>query len=110
MKRIRSYSRVTTEALFLFGKLIKTARLERGQTSEELAERAGISRTTLRNIENGGPGTEIGAAFEVATLLGIRLFDVDPPILALHSARLDEKLTLLPKSARPTASEVDDDF
>ena len=29
MKRIRSYSRVTTEALSLFGKLIRTTRLER---------------------------------------------------------------------------------
>lgn len=110
MKRIRSYSRVTTEALSLFGKLIKTTRLEREQTSEELAERAGISRTTLRNIENGGPGTEIGAAFEIAVLLGIRLFDVDQTTLALHAARLDEKLTLLPKTARPANLEIDDDF
>lgn len=110
MKRIRSYSRVTTEALSLFGKLIRTTRLERGRTSEELAERAGISRTTLRNIENGEPGTEIGAVFEVATLLGIRLFDLDQTGLTLHAARLEEKLTLLPKAARPASPEVDDDF
>jgi transcriptional regulator with XRE-family HTH domain len=110
MKRVRSYSRVTTEALSLFGKLIKTTRLERGQTAEELAERAGISRTTLRHIESGELGTEIGAVFEVATLLGIRLFDVGQLTLAQHSARLDEKLTLLPKTARPASPEVDDDF
>jgi transcriptional regulator with XRE-family HTH domain len=110
MKRVRSYSRVTNEALSLFGKLIKTKRLERGHTSEGLSERAGISRTTLRKIENGEPGTEIGAVFEVATLLGIRLFDLDQPGLALHAARLDEKLALLPKAARRANPEVDDDF
>ncbi len=110
MKRIRSYSRVTTEALSLFGKLIKTTRLDRRQTSEEVAERAGISRTTLRNIENGSAGTEIGAAFEVAALLGIRLFDLDPSSLVLHTARLDEKLTLLPRVARAPNTEIDDDF
>ena len=110
MKRIRSYSRVTTEALSLFGKLIRTTRLERGQTSEDLAERAGISRATLRSIENGGPGAEIGAVFEVATLLGIRLFDVEPSTLAQYAARLDDRLTLLPKTARPSSPEVNNDF
>ncbi|WP_417810054.1 helix-turn-helix transcriptional regulator [Thioclava sp.] len=110
MKRKRSYSRITKQALSIFGKLIRVGRTERGMTAQELADRAGISRTTLYNIEKGAPGPEIGTVFEVAALVGIRLFDFDDRTLAMHSARLDAKLTLLPKSVRASKQEVDDDF
>ena len=110
MKRKRSYSRVTRQALSLLGKLIRIGRTERAMTAQDLADRAGISRTTLYNIEKGEPGPEIGIVFEVATLVGVRLFEYDERTLAMHNARLDEKLTLLPKSVRPSSQEVDDDF
>lgn len=110
MKRTRSYSRATKQALSLFGKLIRAARVERGLTAAELSERAGITRKTLRRIEYGEPGPEIGTVFEVATLVGIRLFGLDDQTLAMHNARLDEKLALLPKSVRHSPPEVDDDF
>ncbi len=110
MKRPRSYSRVTRQALSILGKLIKAGRLERELTAAELSERAGISRKTLRNIENGEAGTEIGIVFEVATLVGVRLFDVDDREGAMHNTHLEEKLTLLPKRVRPSRQEVDDDF
>lgn len=110
MSRHRSYSRVTHLALALLGKLIRVGRAERGLTAQELAERAGISRTTLASIEKGTPGPEIGIVFEVAALVGVRLFDYDERSLDLHNARLDEKLTLLPKRIRPKSIEIDDDF
>jgi len=110
MKRKRSYSRVTRQALSLLGKLIRIGRTERGMTAQDLADRAGISRTTLYNIEKGAPGPEIGIVFEVAALVGVRLFEYDERTLAMHNARLDEKLTLLPKAVRPSSQEVDDDF
>lgn len=110
MRRTRSYSRVTKQALSILGKLIKVGRLERGLTAAELAERAGITRKTLRRIEYGEPGPEIGTVFEVASLIGVRLFQYDELTLQMHNARLDEKLTLLPKSVRPSGKEVDDDF
>ena len=110
MKRKRSYSRITKQALSIFGKLIRVGRTERGMTAQELADRAGISRTALYNIEQGAPGPEIGTVFEVAALVGVRLFYFDDRTLAMHSARLDEKLTLLPKSVRTSKQEVDDDF
>ena len=110
MARNRSYSRVTRQALTMLGKLIRVGRAERGLTAQELADRAGISRTTLSSIENGAPGPEIGIVFEVASIVGLRLFDYDERALQLHSARLDDKLTLLPKSVRRTKKEVDDDF
>lgn len=108
--RQRSYSRVTRQALTMFGKLIRIGRAERGLTAQELADRAGISRTTLSSIEKGAPGPEIGIVFEVASLVGVRLFDYDERTLQTQNARLDEKLTLLPKSVRHTVKERDDDF
>ncbi|MDH6266624.1 transcriptional regulator with XRE-family HTH domain [Rhizobium sp. SG_E_25_P2] len=110
MKRTRSYSRVTKQALSILGKQIKAGRLERGLTAVELSERAGISRKTLRGIENGQSGSEIGIVFEVAALVGVRLFETDDRTLAIQNARLDEKLTLLPKSVRHSKPEFDDDF
>jgi len=110
MKRTRSYSRITKQALSILGKRIKVGRTERGLTAAELAERAGITRKTLRRIEHGEPGSEVGIVFEVAALVGVRLFDHDGRILQMHHARLDEKLTLLPRSVRPSGTEVDDDF
>ncbi|MBM3095622.1 helix-turn-helix domain-containing protein [Ensifer sp. T173] len=110
MPRKRSYSRVTREALTMLGKLIRVGRAERRLTAQELADRAGISRTTLSSIEKGTPGPEIGIVFEVASLVGVRLFDYDERTLQMHNARLDEKLSLLPKSVRHTMKEVDDDF
>lgn len=110
MKRARSYSRVTKQALSILGKLIKAGRLERKLTADELSERAGITRKTLRNVENGEAGSEIGIVFEVAALVGVRLFDFDDRTLAMHHARLEEKLTLLPKRVRHGTQEVDDDF
>ncbi len=110
MARKRSYSRITRQALSILGKLIRHGRAERGMTAQELADRAGISRTTLYSIEKGDPGSEVGIVFEVASLVGVRLFEYDERTLAMHNARLDEKLTLLPKSVRPSVKEVDDDF
>lgn len=101
---------MTRQALTMLGKLIRIGRAERGLTAQELADRAGISRTTLSSIEKGAPGPEIGIVFEVASLVGLHLFESDERMLQVHSSRLDEKLTLLPKSVRHAVKEVDDDF
>ena len=110
MKRRRSYSRVTRHALSLLGKLIRAERTQRNMTAQDLADRAGISRTTLYNIEKGEPGPEIGSVFEVATIVGVHLFEHDERMLQVHNTHLDEKLALLPKSVRPSTQEIDDDF
>ncbi len=110
MKRKRTYARRTRQALSIMGKLIRIGRMERGMTAQELADRAGISRTTLHNIEKGAPGVEIGTVFEAASLAGVPLFENDETALSAENARLAEKLTLLPKSVRTSRTEVDDDF
>lgn len=110
MKRKRSYSKVTCRALSILGKSIRLGRMERGMTAQELANRAGISRSTLYKIEKGEPGPEVGTVFEVAVLVGVRLFGDDGPKLAMHEAQVETKLALLPQSVRPSAREVDDAF
>ena len=66
----RSYSRYTEEAITLLARLIRAARLERKLSAREVAERASISRSMLQRIEKGDLKCEIGAVFEVATILG----------------------------------------
>ena len=76
----------------------------------ELAERAGISRGLLQRIEKGDLGCRIGAVFEAAVLVGIKLFDADEVSLATRIRQADDKIALLPKHIHPGKKVVDDDF
>ena len=108
--RKRTYSRVTREATELFGKLIRLGRKERKMTENELAGRAGISRATLQKIERGDLKCEVGLFFEVATLVGVKLFEADnSSTVSMHLGRINDKLALLPQRVR-TSVKVDDDF
>ena len=107
---IRTYSRYSCDAVALLGKLIRSARKERKLTTQELAERAGISRGLLQRIEKGDLKCGIGTVFEVATIVGVKLFEAEETTLTKHIRQTDEKLALLPKSVRKTAKVVDDDF
>ena len=51
----------TQEILNQMGEQIRLARLRRYLSAELVAERAGISRMTLSNIEKGSPSVAIGS-------------------------------------------------
>ncbi|WP_337842428.1 helix-turn-helix transcriptional regulator [Rheinheimera sp.] len=106
----RTYSRYTEEVLTLLAGLIRAARLENKMTAQDVADRAGISRGMLSRIEKADPKCEIGATFEVARIVGVSLFEAEPGRLAMHSKQVEQKLTLLPKSARKEKKVVMDDF
>lgn len=106
----RTYSRYSRDAMTLLGSLIRAARKERKLTAQEVADRAGISRGLLQRIEKGDPKCEIGAVFEVATIVDIKLFDADETTLARHLSQTRDKLALLPKSVRKKSPQVRDDF
>lgn len=57
--------------LTTLGENIKYARLRRDLSSEQIAERAGISRNTLIKIEKGDEGVAIGYYFRVLAALGL---------------------------------------
>ena len=107
---IRTYSRYCRDASALLGALIREARHERKLTAQELADRAGISRGLLQRIEKGNLKCEIGAVFEVATIVGVKLFDADESTLTNYLRQTKEKLVLLPKSVRNKSKAVRDDF
>lgn len=106
----RTYSQYSRDAAALIGALIREARNEHKLTAQELADRAGISRGLLQRIEKGNLKCEIGAVFEAATIVGIKLFEFDKSALTRQLRQTKEKLVLLPKSVRKKSRPVRDDF
>lgn len=53
------------------GEQVKLARLRRKLSSEQVAERAGIGRSTLVRIEKGDAGVSIGHLINVLRVLGL---------------------------------------
>ena len=110
MSRPNTYSRYTREAVTLLGKQIQLGRKQRRWSETELAERAGIARATLQRIEKGDMACKIGLVFEVAALVGIKLFDADSETLRGRILEADERIALLPKHIHPSRKPVDDEF
>lgn len=106
----RTYSRYTEEALLLLAGLIRAARIERKLSAQEVSERAGISRSMFQRIEKADLKCEIGAVFEVAAIVGVKLFDPDVTSLSKHIKQNQEKLALLPQKARKPKRVIEDDF
>ncbi len=82
------------------GEHLSTWRKLQGLTAEQVAERAGISRSTLRRLENGETGVTLETYLNVARALGQldRAVDaLDPYETDLGRARADEQL---PKRVR----------
>lgn len=107
---MRPHSRYSQDAVLLLGQLIRRTRIERKLTAQELAERAGLSRGLVQRIEKGEPRCAIGAVFEAAAVVGVRLFDADQATLKSSIAANKAILTLLPKAVRTSRIEVKDDF
>lgn len=110
MKKTRTYSPYALEAARLLGTEVARARRERQWSLKDLAARAGITPHTLSKVERGDPTVGLGTAFEVAALVGIRLFDVDAAGLSELAARSSERLALLPRRVREPEGMVHDDF
>lgn len=109
-KTNRPVSAYASEAAVLLGQLIRKARIERHMPVAAVTERAGISRGLLRRIEAGDTGCAIGAVFEVAAIVGVRLFDADQATMSRDVKANREVMSLLPKAIRKPRTEPDDDF
>jgi transcriptional regulator with XRE-family HTH domain len=60
-----------TKMLEETGENIKLARLRRKLTAEQVSERAGISRSTLWQVEKGQSGVSLGTYAQVLFVLGL---------------------------------------
>jgi len=87
------------------GENIRLARLRRKLSSEQVAERANISRPTLLSIEKGSAGVGIGSYLQVLIVLGL---EKDFILLAKDDV-LGRKLqdaNLAPKERAPKKNNI----
>jgi DNA-binding XRE family transcriptional regulator len=108
MKAQQPLSPLALEAAKLLGASVRVGRRRRRWTVAELAERAGVSETTMLKVERGDPGVRLGTAFEAAALVGVPLFAEDGSRRALEAARLEDRLAVLPQRVRQPAAANDD--
>lgn len=71
----RSVSLVSVATAFLedFGRAVRHLRQERGLTQAELADRLGLGRTSVTNLERGAQNLPLSMLPELASALGIDL-------------------------------------
>ena len=87
---------------------IRSARLRRRITTTTMAERAFITRTTLRKVERGDPGVSLGIYATVMFVLGLT-----PRVADLADSRADEvglqlEEERLPKRIRPVGRRAEE--
>jgi transcriptional regulator with XRE-family HTH domain len=106
----RPLSKKTLLILQTLGKLIKSARLERNMSQENLAARLNVSRLTIINIEKGAANVSIGTVFEAATIVGIPLLGDDDQQLKENAKTISGISSILPKRGGRKRKELDNDF
>ena len=92
-----------------FGTDVQTWRKLRGLTAEQVADRAGISRPTLRKLEHGSGNVSLEITLRVLRALGIMdvvVNSADPLRSDLGRLRSEEAL---PKRVRQPRAKVDAD-
>jgi transcriptional regulator with XRE-family HTH domain len=97
------------EALIRLGRNIRTARLRRRPSRQDLAGRIGVSRQVLARIEKGKPTTAVAAYLGALWVLGLlnQLRDVADPDRDEEGKILEWARS--PKAA-PKRRKMDDDF
>jgi transcriptional regulator with XRE-family HTH domain len=89
-------------AAHTLGEYITTFRRLQGLTAEQVADRAGITRTTLRRLEHGETSVGFDVFLEVCRVLGILDFVLDGmnPYETALGQSLAEQNIALPKRVR----------
>ena len=94
-----------------WGQRVRVARIRRGWSVAELADKAGIHRNTLTALELGKPGTALGVCLTVLWVLGLdaSLEAVADPDADLHGKAL-EAARRPTRAGRPRKPRDDYDF
>lgn len=110
MSRFETPTHVADQVIQL-GQRIRLARIRRGWSVADLANKAGINRNTLTALELGKPGTAVGVCFTVLWALGLdRTLDgVADPDADLHGKAL-EASRRPSRAGKPRKSRDDYDF
>lgn len=103
-------SQSTEVALCFLGSLIKASRQQRKFSQNELADRLGVTRQTVVNIEKGSAKVSIGTVFEAARVVGIPILCDNNKQLNQWQQVLNGFNALLPSKTHHKKSELDDDF
>ena len=106
----RTYLPETLEALRLLGLRTCIGRKQAKMSEREFADRVGVSRVTIRQVERGAPTVAVGLMFEAAAIAGVDLFVPEATSLAPQLKRASETLSLLPKKERAPEVTFDNDF
>lgn len=92
------------------GKRIRAARLTKGWTQEELAEKAGISPTHVSVIERAGNSVKPETFVSICCALGVSaddvLQDLVPPSVSVQTSELEKILRGQPQEVQRTALRV----
>ena len=98
------------EALDLLAAQIRLHRRQLHMTQQDLAERLGVTRRTVQQIEKGAPSVAVGRVLEAAAVTGVDLFVPEATTLEPQLQRTRDRLALLPGSVRSTPGEFDTGF
>ncbi len=110
IKRKIQFSTHGRQSLKTLAAMIAAARKERNMSQEDLAQRLGVSRLTVRAIENGSASVAVGTVFEAAVTVGIPLLAEDSRELERVATSVAAITRVLPERVRGKRKLVNDDF
>ena len=98
------------QSLERLGRNIRTARLRRRWRLEDVAERMGVTRYTVADVERGKPGTSVAAYLGALWVLGLldQMAEVADPDRDEEGKALEGARS--PKQAPRRRRRLDDDF
>jgi transcriptional regulator with XRE-family HTH domain len=94
-------------SLTMIGQFIQETRVQQNKNQKQVADAAGINRSTLSQIENGGGGTML-SMLQILRVLDqlhfLDYFQVQPKASPIQLAKLEQKKRKRARNSKPTDS------